>query len=439
MNFSEKIKKIRVDNNLTQEEMANKLFVSRSLIAKWEQDRGIPSIDMLNTIAATFGLTINDLISEDEIKLITIKNNQEVQTNKKSLKLSIIIGVVSIFVLLVTIIFIIIKINLNNDIKPVFLDFETKGEIIDLKEDVIIIANKEHQYEVKWDRIETKIDRYGNKITYDFLKIGFLVEVSGSYNKAYNEYTFKEFIVTEEYLDDYEIYGIVVTVNDTVPTSIPLWGTDYDDNSWSDRPNNDMYPAYIYTLGTDNGEKGLAHSYYDDEFNFYKYNNIIVGFEVELSIFVSLDTKVNIFVIDNSEKGFSFYQSINATNAYSKRTQVNLNGYQISDILKQYSEENFCKYSYKANFKINICHVFSPEKYTIYEYDANNQLINETTFSTYEEFQEMFKKAKEETVYCIVKQFGNGTSTKKVYLGEKYSFELLDDFGYIYKFDYVIS
>lgn len=36
MKFCEKIKKIRVDNNLTQEEMARKLFVSRSLIAKWE-------------------------------------------------------------------------------------------------------------------------------------------------------------------------------------------------------------------------------------------------------------------------------------------------------------------------------------------------------------------------------------------------------------------
>ena len=33
MKFCEKIKKIRVDNNLTQEEMASKLFISRSLIA----------------------------------------------------------------------------------------------------------------------------------------------------------------------------------------------------------------------------------------------------------------------------------------------------------------------------------------------------------------------------------------------------------------------
>ena len=102
MKFCEKKKKIRVDNNLTQEEMASKLFVSRSLIAKWEQDRGIPSIDMLNTIATTFGLTVNDLITEEEIKLITLNNHQEVETNKKNLKMSVIIGSVSIIILLHT-------------------------------------------------------------------------------------------------------------------------------------------------------------------------------------------------------------------------------------------------------------------------------------------------------------------------------------------------
>ena len=93
--------------------------------------------------------------------------------------------------------------------------------------------------------LDSKLDRYGNKITYDFLKVGQYVDISGTYNITYNEYTFKELLVTEEYLDDYEIYGIVITVDDTIPTSIPLWGTAYDDNSWFDTPNDDEYPCYI--------------------------------------------------------------------------------------------------------------------------------------------------------------------------------------------------
>lgn len=437
MKFCEKIKKIRVDNNLTQEEMANKLFVSRSLIAKWEQDRGIPSIDMLNTIATTFGLTVNDLINEDEIRLITIKNNQEVEQNKKHLKMSIIIGVVSILVLLFTIISIISKINLNNDVKPVFKDFETKAEIIELKDDVIVVADEERQYEINWNNLDSKLDRYGNKINYDFLKVGQYVDILGSYNITYKEYTFKELMVIEEYLDDYCIYGIVITVDDTIPTSIPLWGTAWDDNAWYDKPNDDEYPCYLFALGSGIGRYSVKHNYFDDFINILEYNNKFVGFEIELSIPVSLDRNVNIFVIDNSEKGFSLYQSIEATNEYTKCTQIDLSGYVTNEILKQSSEEKFNQYSYKADYKINIYHGYAPEYYTIYEYDAKNQLINETSFSTLEEFNDKFKKAQEETVYCIIKNFGDVT-TKKVYLGEKYSFELVDEFGYIYTFDRVI-
>ena len=199
MKFSEKIKKIRVDNNLTQEEMANKLFVSRSLIAKWEQDRGIPSIDMLNTIAATFGLTINDLISEDEIKLITIKNNQEVQTNKKSLKLSIIIGVVSILVLLVTIIFIIIKINLNNDIKPVFIELGLQTS----NENTAKYIRRGYPNKA-FEKCMELIHSYNRKITHPHNQLHVVVHtIIGLPNE-----TITDMENTIRYINDFPIHGI---------------------------------------------------------------------------------------------------------------------------------------------------------------------------------------------------------------------------------------
>ena len=39
MEFCEKIKKIRTDNNLTQEQFAEKLFVSRTAVSKWESGK----------------------------------------------------------------------------------------------------------------------------------------------------------------------------------------------------------------------------------------------------------------------------------------------------------------------------------------------------------------------------------------------------------------
>ena len=47
MTLGEKLKKLRTDSGLTQEELAEKLFVSRTAISKWESNRGYPNIETL--------------------------------------------------------------------------------------------------------------------------------------------------------------------------------------------------------------------------------------------------------------------------------------------------------------------------------------------------------------------------------------------------------
>lgn len=54
MEFNERLQKLRTGKNLTQEELAQKLYVSRSAISKWESGRGYPSIDSLKAIARFF-------------------------------------------------------------------------------------------------------------------------------------------------------------------------------------------------------------------------------------------------------------------------------------------------------------------------------------------------------------------------------------------------
>ena len=53
MEFCDKIKKIRTDNNLTQEQFAEKLYVSRTAVSKWESGKGYPSIDSLKSVSYT--------------------------------------------------------------------------------------------------------------------------------------------------------------------------------------------------------------------------------------------------------------------------------------------------------------------------------------------------------------------------------------------------
>jgi len=81
MEFNEKLQKLRKEQNLTQEELAEKLFVSRTAISKWESGRGYPSIDSLKVIAKYFHITIDELIGSEEI--ISLAEQDKKENNKK--------------------------------------------------------------------------------------------------------------------------------------------------------------------------------------------------------------------------------------------------------------------------------------------------------------------------------------------------------------------
>lgn len=76
MNFSEKIQKLRNNNGLTQEQLAEKLYISRTAISKWESGKGYPNIDTLKDIAKLFNITIDELLSSDEIINIAEEEKQ---------------------------------------------------------------------------------------------------------------------------------------------------------------------------------------------------------------------------------------------------------------------------------------------------------------------------------------------------------------------------
>ena len=67
MEFSEKLSQLRKSKNMTQEELAEMLFVSRAAVSKWEQGRGLPNIDSLKAIAVLFGVTVDELLSGEEL------------------------------------------------------------------------------------------------------------------------------------------------------------------------------------------------------------------------------------------------------------------------------------------------------------------------------------------------------------------------------------
>ena len=76
MEFCEKLQELRKSRGLTQEELAEVLYVSRTAISKWESGRGYPSIDSLKEISGYFSVSIDDLLSAEKIVSIAEKENK---------------------------------------------------------------------------------------------------------------------------------------------------------------------------------------------------------------------------------------------------------------------------------------------------------------------------------------------------------------------------
>lgn len=76
MEFNEKLQMLRKSKGLTQEELAEALYVSRTAISKWESGRGYPSIDSLKEISKFFSVTIDELLSGEKILSIAEKENK---------------------------------------------------------------------------------------------------------------------------------------------------------------------------------------------------------------------------------------------------------------------------------------------------------------------------------------------------------------------------
>lgn len=76
MEFNEKLQNLRKAKGLTQEELAEILFVSRTAVSKWESGRGYPSIDSLKDISKYFGVSIDDLLSGEKLLSIAEKENK---------------------------------------------------------------------------------------------------------------------------------------------------------------------------------------------------------------------------------------------------------------------------------------------------------------------------------------------------------------------------
>lgn len=89
MEFNDKLQQLRKQKGLTQEELAEMLYVSRTAISKWESGRGYPSIDSLKAISRLFSVSVDDLLSGEELIFLAETEQREKTRNISDLMFGI--------------------------------------------------------------------------------------------------------------------------------------------------------------------------------------------------------------------------------------------------------------------------------------------------------------------------------------------------------------
>ena len=85
MEFYEKLQELRKSRGLTQEELAEMLYVSRTAISKWESGRGYPNMDSLKAISKCFSVSLDDLLSSETILTIAEEDGKQKEGRMQSL------------------------------------------------------------------------------------------------------------------------------------------------------------------------------------------------------------------------------------------------------------------------------------------------------------------------------------------------------------------
>jgi transcriptional regulator with XRE-family HTH domain len=105
--FKDKLKELRKQKNLTQEELAVQISISRQSISKWENGLSYPTKPMAEQLCLLFEIPMEELLNQEEVMWMSIENNTKVQMIRMRSKLIF----SSVFIVLITIGIVLILLN----------------------------------------------------------------------------------------------------------------------------------------------------------------------------------------------------------------------------------------------------------------------------------------------------------------------------------------
>lgn len=214
MELNERLYELRKNNNWSQEELAEKLDVSRQTISKWESDKAIPELEKLIKLSEIYNITLDELV-KGEVPENIVKEN----SNKKIQKLKSFLKkhwkkILIIFSIIILIILILFFINISRRLSIIY-DFskyykERFGAIGDTRSGTVtehIINRNLNSFEETYKQYMYYVSKDGEK----------LVKISEFDDDTYSK-TMKEIYIDLNKVNDDGLLNDVVVINKKLGT-----------------------------------------------------------------------------------------------------------------------------------------------------------------------------------------------------------------------------
>ncbi|CCV65157.1 Putative phage regulator/ repressor protein [Paracholeplasma brassicae] len=423
MNINENIKRLRTERNLTQQEVADQLFVTRQCISRWEGGKTIPDIKSMEQLALVFNCSINDIFEEDTLKELTLTANRQTKNQRKHVFILSVSFVLLLF--LMSLSFFILNKRLDASSDKNTYDTYAIIEAIDYINYSIVISTEYSltTYTLNYQSTDLIYNNDLKPIKFDLLGVSDLIYIK--YQQRLNNPIIKQTILVDKKTDK-SLLGVAFVSN----------GKDYQTtNALLDDINNYEEGIKYYTSRYKEGSSSVSFNLGISDVTSkktYKYseNNKIIGQhqDIELTIFYDKDKLTHepkLILI--YEDALVFEQIV---------TSQRFTGSLHYDRTSKYTSSTIT-----FTFDVNIRETDAYEEILIYEYDKNNLLIKETTLLNATDMYNYEPTV--ETLYAIVKvnyykgnvlpNYQHYSTTHKLYLGDLIDINEHQTYGLVIK------
>lgn len=97
MNLGERLQRLREEKNMSREDLAHEMNVSRQAVYKWENNKGYPDIENLIKFSEVYNITLDELIKGDRSFQRKIETDSKKHTAEDILDAGFVIGIILVF------------------------------------------------------------------------------------------------------------------------------------------------------------------------------------------------------------------------------------------------------------------------------------------------------------------------------------------------------